>query len=50
MAQAATFKLQCVSCKTVEDRPASECKEMPFCDHCFMPMVLIEVEVKNGRR
>lgn len=35
-----TFTLKCVGCKIVEDRPASECREMPFCKECFMPMTL----------
>lgn len=47
MSQVATFKLKCVGCQTIEKRPADECKEMPFCNKCFMPMVLVEVTIKN---
>ena len=35
-----TFTLKCVGCKTVENRPAAECREMPFCTKCYMPMLL----------
>lgn len=49
MTQTATFKLRCVGCKAIEHRPASECREMPFCEKCSMPMVLEEVSVKNGK-
>lgn len=37
------FTLKCVGCGMVEDRPASECREMPFCEKCFMPMTLEKV-------
>jgi rRNA maturation endonuclease Nob1 len=47
--QIATFKLRCVGCGIKEDRPAEECREMPFCKKCFMPMVLLAVTVKNRR-
>lgn len=40
-----TFRVKCVGCGMVEDRPASECVEMPFCNKCFMPMTLEEVKL-----
>jgi hypothetical protein len=43
-AKVPTFKLKCVGCGRMESRPASECREMPFCNHCFMPMTLEEVQ------
>lgn len=43
--EVATFKLKCVGCGGVESRPASECREMPFCNKCYMPMTLEEVTV-----
>jgi hypothetical protein len=45
--QAATFKLKCVGCHTVETRPAAECQEQPFCKKCFLPMTLEEVAMVN---
>ena len=45
-----TFTLKCVGCKTTEDRPASECREQPFCKKCFMPMVLEKVRKNNVNR
>lgn len=48
MSQTATFKLRCVGCQTIETRPAHDCHEQPFCNRCYMPMVLEEVSVKNG--
>lgn len=50
MTQEATFKLRCVGCQIIQHRPAAECKEMPFCKKCFMPMVLVEVTIKNPTR
>ena len=38
-----TFVLRCVGCHTLEERPAEQCIEMPFCKKCYMPMVLEEV-------
>ena len=43
------FKLKCVGCETVEERPAEECLEQPFCLKCYMPMMLIEVNIKCQR-
>lgn len=44
--QAATFHLKCVGPgRHRENRPASECKEMPFCKTCSMPMVLDTVVI-----
>lgn len=43
--QKATFKLKCVGCGCVESRPAEECREMPFCNKCNMPMTLEEVKL-----
>lgn len=40
-----TFKLKCVGCGEVESRPAEECREMPFCAKCNMPMTLEEVSL-----
>lgn len=49
MTQVATFTLKCVGCNKVEDRPAAGCREMPFCNDCFMPMVLQEVSIWPGK-
>jgi hypothetical protein len=52
MTQQATFKLKCVGCGTIEKRPAADCRgeDPPFCNKCFMPMVLMEVVIKNETR
>lgn len=49
MTQVATFKLKCVGCGTIESRPAAECRDEfgPMCNKCYMPMVLLEVTIKN---
>lgn len=39
-----TFTLRCVGCKRIETRPARDCREMPFCQICYMPMTLEKVE------
>lgn len=41
-----TFKLKCVGCGMVESRPAADCREMPFCNKCHMPMTLEEVKLR----
>jgi rRNA maturation endonuclease Nob1 len=41
-----TFKLKCVGCGTIEDRPAAECREMQFCNKCNLPMLLEEVSIR----
>lgn len=33
------FLLKCVA-RHKEERPATECREMPMCKTCFMPMIL----------
>lgn len=48
MTQQTTFTLKCVGCGKKDNRPASECTEMPFCDKCYMPMVLEKVSIKQG--
>lgn len=40
-----TFSLLCTGCKMKEDRPAAECREMPFCNECHFPMVLDKVKI-----
>ena len=49
MTQVATFKLKCVGCGTIESRPAAECRDEfgPICNKCYMPMILVEVAIKN---
>ncbi len=45
-AKVPTFTLKCVGCGIKEDRPASDCRgEQPFCNKCYMPMVLEKVKV-----
>jgi len=44
------FKLKCVGCGYVEERPANDCREQPFCDKCYMPMTLESVESKSVQR
>lgn len=43
----ATFKLVCVSCGAKDERPAEKCKEQPFCEKCYSPMILDCVTVKQ---
>jgi hypothetical protein len=43
----AKFKLRCVGCCMVEERDADDCREQPFCNKCYMPMVLEKVTVKE---
>lgn len=50
MKQVAMFRLKCVGCHAVEDRPAEECREQPFCKKCYMPMVLERVSIKVARK
>jgi hypothetical protein len=52
MTQVATFKLRCVGCQTIEHRPAADCRgeDPPFCTKCFMPMVLLEVTIKEPKK
>jgi hypothetical protein len=47
-----TFKLKCVLCGKVEDRPADECRgnDPPACSMCFGPMTLERVTAKQGRK
>lgn len=49
MGQVAAFKLKCVGCAMVETRPAADCTEQPFCNKCFMPMVLLEVSIREKK-
>jgi hypothetical protein len=44
----AAFKLKCVGCKVVETRQAEDCQEQPYCNKCYMPMVLVEVLVEKA--
>ena len=43
-----TFTLKCVGCGKIETRPAEECTEQPFCNECYMPMILDSVNVKGA--
>lgn len=45
-----TFKLKCVGCGKVENRPADDChSEMPICGVCYMPMILQTVTTKQPK-
>lgn len=44
----AMFTLKCVGCGKIENRPASECHEQPFCNDCYMPMTLEKVTTHGG--
>lgn len=48
----AFFKLKCVQCHKIEERPAEECKgeDMPYCKTCHMPMTLEGVVYHVGRK
>ena len=41
------FRLKCVGCGVVENRDAEKCKGdlPPFCDKCYMPMIVEHVSV-----
>lgn len=47
-----TFKLKCVGCQMVEQRPASEIErdDVPYCKKCLMPMTVQSVTTKNERK
>lgn len=49
-----TFKLKCVGCGMVEERPAAAVKnddgDPPMCETCFMPMVCLSVVYHQGRK
>lgn len=49
MMSAATFKLVCVSCEAKDERHAEDCKEQPFCEKCYSPMILDRVTVRARR-
>lgn len=38
--------VKCVSCKAIKEI-SSEQKEIPFCDQCFNPMIVVKVEIKK---
>lgn len=50
----ATFKLKCVGCKMVDERPAEDCRnadgDPPMCNKCYMPMVLESVSIKPDKK
>lgn len=48
---ATTFKLKCVGCKMIEERPAEDCRDdQPMCNKCYMPMTLESVIYHAGKK
>lgn len=49
---ATTFKLKCVGCQMVEDRPATEIErdDVPYCKKCYMPMTVQSVIYHQGKK
>ncbi len=49
-----TFKLKCVGCKMIEERPAAACKnddgDPPMCNKCYMPMTCEKVIYHAGKK
>lgn len=49
-----TFKLKCVGCKMVEERPAAAVQnpdgDPPMCNKCYMPMTCEAVIYHQGKR
>ena len=41
------IKVECVGCGFKKD-VGQEQKDMPMCDKCFMPMVTIGAEIRDG--